>query len=513
MMVMKSVPAPCRLGDLLHGLVDIPGTQQQNIAALTMDSRQVMSGSLFLACPGVAGHGLDFVEQAVAQGAVAVVCEPGASWDEARIERLSDECTIPVILLPGLRREISRIAGRFYGHPSDHMDVIGVTGTNGKSTVSHALAQVLNTEQRCGLVGTLGNGFPDQLEQGTHTTPDPVSLQGLLADLLAQGAVAVAMEVSSHALSQFRTAAVNFNLALLTNLSRDHLDYHRDMADYAAAKQRLFEMPGLECAVLNYDDAFGREVLAGLPARVQAVIYTLDPKLTPPDGVAGWVCARKIEQSLTGMRIRFDSCWGNGELTTALLGRFNAANLMAVLAVLLQRGWDLPKALSHLAQVRTVPGRMERFGAKDQPLVVVDYAHTPDALEQVLLALRGHCSGRLICLFGCGGDRDKGKRPLMGQVASRLADQLVVTDDNPRSEDGGRIIEEILQGVPKGFPVFTVRNRAQAIEQAIALAKPGDLVLVAGKGHETTQQAGDLTLPFSDREQVARVLSQWGGEA
>lgn len=509
MMVAQDLQQECRLSRLLAGLVE--SVPECRISGMTLDSRAVRPGDLFIACSGVTGHGLDFVGDAATNGAVAIICETDAAWDEPRLQRLAQQLAIPLITVAGLKRQVSRIAGRFYHHPSEKLTVIGVTGTNGKSTVCQMLAQMLDLEKgRCAVIGTLGNGFPDALQPSTHTTPDPISLQCMLAGFQQQGAAAVAMEISSHALSQWRAAAVHFNFALLTNLSRDHLDYHQDMEDYAAAKQRLFEMPDLDCAVLNYDDSFGREVLQSLSPDLPIVLYSLDAAMQPPERAAGWVRVDQIKQNLNGMQLQLTTHLGSTELKSPLLGRFNAANLMAVLALLLQHGWSLQRVVERLAQVSTVPGRMERFGGEKQPLVVVDYAHTPDALEQVLQALRPHCGGRLICLFGCGGDRDRGKRPLMGEVAARLSDQLVLTDDNPRGEDGGRIIDEIKAAVPGQTSVLVERNRAHAIRQAIAMAKPDDLVLIAGKGHETTQLVGDLKLPFSDREQVAKVLSEMG---
>ncbi len=481
------------------------------VTGLTLDSRHVAAGDLFVATSGVNGHGLDFMDDVIARGAIAVVCEIDQNWPESRIKKLASTVTLPLIVISNLKQQVSQIAGRFYDDPSEHLSLIGVTGTNGKSTVCQLLAQVLDGEKsRCAVIGTLGNGFPSALQPSTHTTPDPIALQNLLAEFYADGAKAVAMEVSSHALSQYRAAALHFNVALLTNLSRDHLDYHADMHEYAAAKQRLFEMLNLDCAVLNYDDDFGRELIDRLKGDLQVVIYSLNANMTPVTEIAGWVRVDNLVQSVAGMQLNISTHLGEVALTTPLLGRFNAANLAAVLAVLLQQGWGLEKAADALASADAIPGRMERFGGGVQPLVIVDYAHTPDALEQALKALRPHCDGQLICLFGCGGDRDQGKRSLMGTVASRLSDQITLTDDNPRSEEGAVIIEAIKSAIPSSYPVTVERNRANAIAQTIAMAAPGDIILVAGKGHETTQLVGDLMLPFSDREQVACALREGG---
>ncbi len=481
------------------------------ITGLTLDSRYVTAGDLFVATSGVSGHGLDFIDEALARGAVAIICESDLNWTALRIQKLAIEITIPLIVIPNLKQKVSRIAGCYYGQPSEKLSLIGVTGTNGKSTVCQLLAQALDSEKaRCAVIGTLGNGFPGMLQPTAHTTPDPISLQSLLATFFADGAECVAMEVSSHALSQHRVAGLNFNVALLTNLSRDHLDYHRDMAAYAAAKQSLFEMPNLDAVILNFDDVFGRKLAESLENQHPIMLYTLDANRELPKGLAGWVRVEDIKQTVTGMQLEISTHLGGGRVTTPLLGRFNVANLAAVLAVLLQQGWSFDKAADVLANLETVPGRMEHFGGGQQPLVVVDYAHTPDALEQALKALRPHCEGQLICLFGCGGDRDQGKRPLMGAIASRLSDQIILTDDNPRSEEGAVIIEAIKAAIAPHHAVVVERNRAEAITQAVAKASAGDIILVAGKGHETTQQIGDLKQPFSDREHVANALNEIG---
>jgi UDP-N-acetylmuramoyl-L-alanyl-D-glutamate--2,6-diaminopimelate ligase len=340
-----------------------------------------------------------------------------------------------------------------------------------------------------------------------------VELQAALADLRSRGAQAVALEVSSHALDQGRAAAVHFDTAILTNLSRDHLDFHGTMAEYAASKQRLFQQPGLRCAVLNLDDPFGWELLSKLPKAVKALVYGLSqPQQVLPEKVVGWLWATEITPTGEGMQIRLQSSWGEGAFTSPLLGRFNVSNQLAVLAVLLERGMAMDEALKRLASLRTVPGRMERFGGGDQPLVVVDYAHTPDALEQAITALRPHTKGRLICLFGCGGERDRGKRPLMGAIAEKLCDRVILSDDNPRGEDGRLIIDEILEGISDPERILIEPNRGSAIRRAILEAGADDLVLISGKGHEDYQQYGDLRVPFSDREQVQAVLAGRGGQ-
>jgi len=509
MMAAQLINRQWYLSTLLFHKVKVTPIQDRAISGITLDSRSVTPGSLFIACAGDTHHGLDFVLQALEKGAVAILCEPGGYWPQTQIDDLATEIAVPLFSMEGLSQQVSQIAARFYDEPSRDLKMIGVTGTNGKTSCSQFIAEALQSSMPCGIIGTLGNGFPGQLQTGSHTTPEPVELQSLLADLREQGAQAVAMEVSSHALDQGRAAAVHFDCAVLTNLSRDHLDFHGDMASYAAAKQRLFEYPGLKCAMLNLDDSFGWTLLKTLPETVQAVVYGLSrPEYPLPSHVKGWVWGSEIEPTQTGMHIRLESSWGTGVFESRLLGRFNASNLLAVLAVLLAHDVPMESALQQLSKLHTVPGRMECFGGGDQPLVVVDYAHTPDALEQAITALRPHVSGRLLCLFGCGGDRDQGKRPLMGAIAERLCDEVVLTDDNPRSEDGDQIISNILSGVTRSDAIKVQRNRAEAINAAIAEAAAGDLVLVSGKGHETTQQCGDLSLYFSDREQVQKALTK-----
>lgn len=499
------------LAGLLAGILTVEPALDREILGLTLDSREVRSGSLFLACIGSHHHGLVHAPQAIDQGAAAILWEP----DGGEGERIAAELgagSVPLLAVADLSRRVSAIAARFYGDPSRQMRVYGITGTNGKTSISQLLAQALGDELPCGIMGTLGCGFPGALKPTGYTTPDAVTLQRLLAAMLRQGAGAVSMEVSSHALDQGRAEAVRFHGAIFTNLSRDHFDYHGTQENYAAAKRRLFLSAGLRSAVINFDDPQGRRLLEGLPREVAPLVYTLDGDVDLPSGIAGWAQARRIDPTGSGMAIELACHRGEGLLKSHLLGRFNAANLLAVLLVLLQRDWDLQRALRVMERLATVPGRMQLFGGGAEPTVVVDYAHTPDALEQALQAVRLHCTGELSVVFGCGGDRDRGKRPLMGGLAERLADQVIVTDDNPRSEPSGSIIEEILKGMRQPAQALVVNDRARAIREAIGIARPGDLVLVAGKGHEDYQLVGEQTLHFDDREQAAQALAEWRGE-
>ena len=506
MMTASLLHSTCRLSDLLADLAQLPMAQDREISAITLDSRLVSPGSAFLACAGTFKHGLVYLQQALERGAVAVIYEPNEEWSAERVAASAEQSGVPFIAVAGLRRQVSRIAGRYFGHPSESLYLAGFTGTNGKTSCTQFLAQALAPDTRCGVIGTLGSGLLGALRQGLHTTPDPIEVQSLLAEMREANASAVAMEVSSHALDQARVEDLRFDIAVLTNLSRDHLDYHGSMDQYASAKKRLFEMPGLSAAVLNMDDEFGLQLQQTLQGRLPVIGYSLES--LSGKGLEQWIGVSRLQADSDGQHIAIESSWGKGELRTPLLGQFNVSNLLAVLVVLLHRGLSLGEALSRLSRVQTVSGRMQRFGGAGQPLVVVDYAHTPDALSQTLQALRAHTTGRLICLFGCGGERDRGKRPEMGRIAEEYADQVYVTDDNPRGEVSEAIIEEILGGMLNASEAVVIANRAAAIEGALRYASPGDVVLIAGKGHEDYQQIGDLRIPYSDRHQVAKVLGE-----
>lgn len=495
-----------QLADLLSGLTTATLDHGCRISSLSLDSRRIQPGGLFLACAGGDQHGMDYLFQALENGAVAVAYEPDDNWNKQRMETLPEGLVIPIVAIPKLGQQASEIAGRFYQHPSHHMSVIGFTGTNGKTSCTIFLAQALGVQAKCGVVGTLGTGFPGELKSGTHTTPGPIELQRILNELRSEDAQSVAMEVSSHALEQGRVEAIHFDVAVFTNLSRDHLDYHGSMEAYGASKLRLFRMPGIRCAVVNLDDPFGARVLEGLPAGVLALGYGLKDPDEVSERLDGWAWAQDIQTDGHGMTVRVQTSRGDGEFHTGLLGHFNVSNLLAVLNVLLFRGVALHTALETISSLETVAGRMERLGGGDSPLVVVDYSHTPDALEQALIAARAHTAGQLICVFGCGGDRDTGKRPQMGGIAERLADRVILTDDNPRTEDGDWIITDIQGGMERPSDALVQRDRAEAIRTAIAQANAGDLILVCGKGHEDYQLVGKQRLNFSDREQVLLAL-------
>jgi UDP-N-acetylmuramoyl-L-alanyl-D-glutamate--2,6-diaminopimelate ligase len=469
------------------------------LADLTADSRAVKRGSVFVAYPGTALDGRKFIPDAIARGATAVLWErEGFSWDE--------RWNVPNLGIAGLRARVSDIAGHVYGQPSRSMWIAGVTGTNGKTSVSQWIAAATDALGcRSAVVGTIGNGLVGEVSEGKNTTPDPIVLQRLLAEYHRRGARCAAMEVSSHGLDQGRTAGITFGVGIFTNLTRDHLDYHRTMEAYAEAKYRLFCARGLAHAVVNLDDEWGRKFAQRLrTGSLDVITYGLESRHFP-----------RIHGSnvrFTGDGVEFDvaSEWGRAHVRAGVLGAFNVANLLAVLGALIAHGTPFHDAVRSLGALAPVTGRLERVPVAGAPLVVVDYAHTPDALEKALQALRPSVAAgaRLICVFGCGGDRDPGKRPIMGEVAARLADHVVVTSDNPRSEDPATIIEQVLSGITRD-DVEAIEDRQVAIFSAVHRARPGDVVLVAGKGHETYQEIAGVRHPFSDREVARAALAQW----
>ncbi len=498
------LPEAQTLGALLQGMAVLAPGEDVAVTGICTDSRAVAPGDLFLAYAGSHVHGLQFVADAVRAGAAAVAYDAAGT---AATGPAGLPGTVPVIEVSILRERAGTIAARYFGQPARGLTIIGITGTNGKTSCAQFLAQALHHADRpCGVIGTLGNGRYGALSPGTHTTPDAVMLQRLLAQLRDEGVRHVVMEVSSHGLDQGRVNGVPFTVAVWTNLSRDHLDYHGDMAHYAAAKQRLFCHPGLGTAVINLNCPYGRALTARIDPEVRCVGYALGSgeSALVQDVVRG----TRLRLDAQGLQMDIESPWGSGTLRTGLLGRFNAANLLAALAALLALEVPLPQALARLSATRNVAGRMERFGGGARPLLVVDYAHTPDALEQVLAALRAHCAGELWCVFGCGGERDRGKRPLMGAAAERLADRIIVTDDNPRGEDPDAIVADILAGMRAPDAVRVERDRAAAIALAVRQAGRGDVVLVAGKGHEAWQQVGAQLRPFSDRRLAAELMGE-----
>jgi UDP-N-acetylmuramoyl-L-alanyl-D-glutamate--2,6-diaminopimelate ligase len=476
------------------------------ITDLTLDSRNVQPGGAFIALPGTRTHGIGFAAQAVNAGAKAILWEPAPGVAAPRVPD-----GVLLLAVPDLTAFLGTIADRFFDAPSQSVRVVGVTGTNGKTTTAHVIAtasQLLGTA--AAYAGTIGFGRIEALQPATLTTPDAITVHRQLAELRDAGVRCLAMEVSSHALDQHRVDGVRFDTAVFTNLTRDHLDYHGTFEGYAAAKAKLFAWPDLQHAVINADDEFGRTLLApaGCGRAGMITSYSRSPSL--PDmrnGVRHLFSVRAVAGA-TGLDITVDGSWGVATLHSRFIGAFNVENLLAALATLL--GWNVPfhDALAALEQCGPPPGRMETLVAAGKPLVIVDYAHTPDALEKVLAAARKHATGKLICIFGCGGDRDPGKRPLMAAAAEQLADQVIVTDDNPRTEDGDAIVAGIVRGFAAPARVLIERDRAAAIAQAVALGTPDDVVVIAGKGHEDYQIVGTERRHFSDREVARAALEQ-----
>lgn len=485
------------VGSLLESVAKVPESLATlPVKGLSVDSRQLQPGALFIALSGAEHDGMKFREAALKAGAVAILQAPGM------------ECLPQSIEVENLAQQLGKLASRFYGAPSTSLQIAAVTGTDGKSSVTHFIAAAMEQIQGgAAVIGTLGNrlvsGQPLS-DRATHTTPPPITLQQLLAKGLKLGVQSVALEASSHGLEQGRLSGLQINTAVLTQLGRDHLDYHGSEAAYRAAKRALFEMPSVENIVVNLDDGLGREI-AAMEKRRPVISYSLQDRSATLYGAV-------VSQDQQGLMLEISYEEENDPCRVPLYGRFNASNLLATLGTLLS--WEVPlsDAIIALSQLKAVAGRMEPFASEEGPLLVVDYAHTPGALAAALQAVREHLqqeAGKLWVLFGCGGDRDRGKRPEMGQVAAQWADRVVVTSDNPRSEPPMQIIEEIIAGITQKASVTCEVDRAAAIQQVWEQASPDDVVLIAGKGHETTQTIGDQVIPWSDRD-VAAALTNSG---
>lgn len=468
---------------------------------LADDSRRVRPGDLFLAYPGALADGRSFIDDAIARGAAAVLWEPGAdfSWNP--------DCSLANLSVSGLRALCGALAHSVCGRPSERLSLIAVTGTNGKTTISQWIA--CTHPRPCAVIGTLGAGLPGELADTGFTTPEATTLTRYLADFADAGVQACALEASSIGIEEGRLNGARIDLAIFTNLTRDHLDYHGSMESYAAAKASLFSWPRLRAAIINLDDPFGREMAARTTA-TKVIGYT---QQASPGQRQGTVHAEDVEETLSGLRFRLCAPNGRALVETPLIGRYNVSNLLAVAAVLIDAGLTPREVATRFAELAPPPGRLEKIGGYNEPLVVVDYAHTPDALENSLGALRDVATARgagLVVVFGCGGDRDRGKRPLMGAVAERLADRVVLTSDNPRSEDPLRILNEIHVAAPQAL---VMADRAAAITQTLATAHPADVVLIAGKGHETYQEIAGERRPFSDVAVARAALAARRGGA
>lgn len=464
------------------------------------DSRKVRRGDLFMAYPGDLNDGRRFIADAIARGAASVFWEArgdfvwNADW---RVANLSGT---------GLRALCGPLAHAVLGQPSERQSVIAITGTNGKTTISQWLGR--SHPRSCAVIGTLGAGFVGDLDDTGLTTPEATNLARYLADFAHAGAQACAVEASSIGIEEGRLDGTRVDVAVFTNLTRDHLDYHGSMESYAEAKKRLFAWPRLRLAVVNLDDPFGVE-LAEMTTAAKVVGYTQGDDFADRQGV---VRAEDVEEAVTGLRFRLSAPSGRATVETGLVGRYNVSNLLAVAAVLLDAGLKPAEVAARFAELTPPPGRLEKIGGYNEPLIVVDYAHTPDALESALAALRGVATargGKLVAVFGCGGDRDRGKRPLMGEIATRLADRVVLTSDNPRSEDPLAILDDIRQAAPSAE---VIADRAAAIRTTIAQAHPADVILLAGKGHEPYQEIAGVRRPFSDLTEAQGALVARRGE-
>ena len=482
-------------------------------AQLASDSRRIKLGDVFFAYPGDAGDGRSYIESAIEQGAALVVLDPaGFTWNP--------EWKAAYLTVESLKQHAGTIAHAFYQHPDAQMFTVGVTGTNGKTSSAVWLGQALSRGgDTAAVIGTLGVGLfkaRGEVEYNTtgYTTPDQVLLAQLLDGVRGEGAKALAIEVSSIGLVQGRVSGMHFDVAIFTNLTRDHLDFHGDMASYEAAKTMLFDWPGLKMAVVNLDDPMGLRLAAHLKGKTPITGYTLQDAATQPD-IEGVLMLRASQFRAgrgIGTEFHLDCALGSSQVKTQLVGNFNISNALGVLGALLAKGQDLATAIAAIEALQPAPGRMQQVGGQEAPLVVIDYAHTPDALEKTLAALRPVATdrgGQLWCVFGCGGDRDPGKRPQMGKVA-QVADHVVVTSDNPRSEEPHAIIEQIVAGMDQNHPSSTLQtqdDRAAAILSAIKHAGKQDVILLAGKGHEPYQEIKGKKLSFSDADHAQLALS------
>jgi len=497
-----------KLHALLEGLLDassLSPVADVAVDGIAQDSRNLGDNYLFIAVPGAASHGLDFVEQAVASGA-SVVLWDGADSDQLnKLDALGNKITC--VQVAGLQQKTSEIAARFFNHPSRDLNLIGVTGTDGKTSVSHYIAQCLDSGlSPCGVLGTLGNGLIHNLKPTGLTTASAVDVQHSLANLVAEGAGAAVMEVSSHGLDQGRVSSVDFDTAVFTNLSQDHLDYHGTMESYSEAKSKLFETEGLKSAVINLDDDFGRVLAEKYRGQLTVYGYSTTADIGALESCADFIVhAKSLKATKRGFEINVVTPKGNGYFELDLMGSFNVSNALAVLATLLLNNVAFDESIKRLQAITPVAGRMELIIAENKPAVIVDYAHTPQGVAAACNAVKQHFSAGLWCVFGCGGDRDREKRPLMAQAVERYADHIIVTSDNPRHEDPRLIIEQIVNGLAEPDAAMTYVDRREAIAHAVAHATPDEVILIAGKGHESCQIVGDKYIVFDDRD-VARAL-------
>ena len=489
-----------RISELLKD-INLPAGADVEVRKLVLDSRQVTAGDVFLAVRGAASDGRQFMEAAIRQGAAAVIKDADSVTDA-----ISFQNDIPIIPVQHLKSQIGFMAARFYGDPAKALRMIGVTGTNGKTSCTHFMAQILGAP--CGVIGTLGSGLYGALGEVGLTTPDAVTLQKLLREFVDSGAGVVAMEVSSHSIDQGRVNGIEFEMGVFTNLTQDHLDYHGTMAAYADVKRRFIVGASTQHVIVNADDAIGKSWINELAGHKSVFAYSTGMPLSERDALkVPLIYTDNVELSPQGVQADVFTPWGNAHLSTPLIGRFNLSNVLAVLTAMCFYGLPFAEVLRRLSRLNPVPGRMQALTAVGKPLVVVDYSHTPDALYKALEALRSHTAGQLICVFGCGGDRDATKRPIMAQIAEKLADRVIVTNDNPRHELPEVIASQIMQGFSRPEQVSVLLDRSKAIQNSIQCGTAGDCILVAGKGAERYQQVGDDKLHFDDVEEVKKYLA------
>ncbi len=486
-----------KLGELMSGLAEI--NKDCEITGLTLDSRQIKGGELFVALPGSVTHGMAYAKTALNNGAAAIVYDPQQGGREVAQTLENDN----VIAVEGLATQLGRLADHFYQQPSNQLDVLGITGTNGKTSCSQFLAQILPDT---GVIGTLGWGKAGDLQSTLNTTPDVISVHRMLAQLKQQKVHTVAMEVSSHGLHQGRVDAVRFKGALFTNLSRDHLDYHGSMQAYLEAKVKLLRWPDLEFAVINFDSEYRSQILQHIADQVTVWGFSTH---RPSGSQQNQIWAENIKYELAGTKFELCSQTQRIPVCSELAGRFNLENILAVATVMSAMQYSAQQVAEAIAGLQPVAGRMMHFGGRDLPSIFIDYAHTPDALQKLLASLRTFSTQQLVVVFGCGGERDQGKRAQMGDVASRWADRIVVTNDNPRSENPESIAEDILQGC-KRHKVALIHDRRLAIMQTIQQAQVGDCVVIAGKGHEQYQEINGERIAFDDSDIARQALSEWG---
>ncbi|MCD6046255.1 MAG: murE [Gammaproteobacteria bacterium] len=494
-----------KLSQLCKDFTDISADVDVDIHDLCEDSREAKAGDLFIARRGEISDARKFVGDALRKGAVAVLYEvaDGRGLSMQHLEGWDPQ--VPLLPVSRIDEILGTLAKRFFNDPTRNMAVIGVTGTNGKTSVTQYIAQALRTLQfPCGIIGTLGYGMKELITT-SHTTPDVITLNRYCSQFKSEGARAIAMEVSSHALEQKRIAGLHLHMGILTNLTRDHLDYHQTMAAYAKAKRKLFTHPGLKLAIINAQDEFGVDLLKSLPHNLSKLAYAIDKPVKGLGNIAQ-IYATDIALSNQGLHFKVETPMGQIAVETTLLGHFNVANVLATIGALLSLNFSTTDIERVLPLLQSVNGRMQMLGGGKKPRVVIDYAHTPDALAQVLLAIKAHNPERIICIFGCGGDRDKGKRPFMGKIAETYSDYCIITNDNPRHEKPLRIAEEIVTGMTQKTQRTIILDRKEAISVGIHKAGLNDIVLIAGKGHETYQQIGDIKHPLSDMQIALEVL-------